>query len=101
MSKKILFSSIGGNDPVSSATECDGSMIHICRVYKPDIVYLYLSKEMVYRHREDDRYRYCINKLGEHINHNFEIRLIERESLVEVQDYDYYYEDFRKNCKQY
>lgn len=95
MSKKILFSSIGGNDPVSSATEYDGSMLHICRVYKPDIVYLYLSKEMVERHRQDDRYRYCINKLGELLNHNFEIRCIEREDLVEVQEYDYYYEDFR------
>ncbi|MBQ3544465.1 MAG: CRISPR-associated protein Csm6 [Lachnospiraceae bacterium] len=95
MSKKILFSSIGGNDPVSSTTESDGSMLHICRVYKPDIVYLYLSKEMVDRHRQDDRYRYCINKLGEILNHTFEIRLIERENLIEVQDYDYYYEDFR------
>ena len=50
---------------------------------------------MIERHRRDDRYRYCINKLGEMLNHHFDIRLIEREDLVEVQDYDYYYEDFR------
>lgn len=42
MSKKILFSSIGGNDPVSSTTEHDGSMLHICRVYMPDEVYIYI-----------------------------------------------------------
>ena len=42
--KKILFSPIGGTDPISNFR--DGAMLHICRIYKPDIVYLYLSKEM-------------------------------------------------------
>lgn len=95
MGKKVLFAPIGGNDPISADTEKDGSMLHICRVYKPDIVYLYLSKEMLERHREDDRYRFCIAKLGELLKHEFEIHIIERENLVEVQEYDYYYEDFR------
>lgn len=99
MSKIILFSPIGGNDPVSSATEFDGSMLHICRQYKPDIVYLYLSKEMVERHEKDDRYCYCIDKLGEKLGHRFEVHCIIREKLEEVQDYDYYYEDFQSELK--
>lgn len=99
MSKKILFSPIGGNDPVSSATESDGSMLHICRQYKPDIVYLYMSKEMTERHRKDNRYCYCIDKLGDQLGHRFEVYCIIREELEEVQDYDYYYEDFQAEMK--
>lgn len=95
MGKKILFSPIGGNDPVSSSTEYDGSMLHICRHYKPDEVYLFLSKEMVERHHKDNRYGYCIEKLGEKLTHNFQVFFIEQESLEEVQEYDYYYDIFQ------
>ena len=56
--KKILFSPIGGTDPISNFR--DGAMLHICRIYKPDIVYLYLSKEMCEFQKKDDRYRYCL-----------------------------------------
>lgn len=42
--QKILFSPLGGTDPISNFR--DGSMLHICRIYKPDIVILYMSKEM-------------------------------------------------------
>lgn len=97
MSKKILFSPIGGNDPVSSKTERDGSMLHICRMYRPDEVYLYLSKEMVERHNKDDRYVYCINKLGELLNHSFNVTVIENFELEDVQDYDLYYQEFKKH----
>ena len=51
--KKILFSPIGGTDPISNFR--DGAMLHICRIYKPDIVYLYLSKEMCEFQEKDDR----------------------------------------------
>lgn len=60
--KKILFSPIGGTDPISNFR--DGAMLHICRIYKPDIVYLYLSKEMCEFQEKDDRYRYCLEQLG-------------------------------------
>ena len=94
MGKKILFSPIGGNDPISAATGFDGSMLHICRYYKPDIIYLYLSKEMVDRQRRDSRYTYCIERLGEMLGHPFIVHLIENEDLTEVQEYDFYYEEF-------
>lgn len=96
MGRKILFSSIGGNDPVSSATEYDGSALHICRWYKPDEVHLYLSAEMIKRHKRDDRYRYCINKIAKMYNYEIKIILHNREDLIEVQYYDYYYKDFGK-----
>jgi CRISPR type III-A/MTUBE-associated protein Csm6 len=93
MGKKILFSPVGGTDPIKYLH--DGSMIHICRVYKPDVVYLYLSKEMAENHRADNRYVYSIEKLGELLNHNFEIRIIERNELTNVHQYDVFYKDFR------
>lgn len=97
MAKKILFSPVGGTDPIRYLR--DGSMLHICRHYKPDIVYLYLSKEMLDNHRLDDRYRYTINRLGEWLHHDFEIHLIERENLVDVQRPDLFYEDFSQEIR--
>lgn len=91
---RYFFSPIGGNDPVSSATEHDGSMLHICRHYLPDEVYLYLSKEMTERQRRDDRYRYCIEQLGKVLGHTFLVQCIEDEVQMEVQEYDYYYTAF-------
>jgi CRISPR type III-A/MTUBE-associated protein Csm6 len=93
MSKKILFSPVGGTDPIKYLH--DGSMLHICRVYKPDVVYLYLSKEMVQNHRKDNRYVYSIEKLGELLNHKFDIHIMERNELTDVHQYDEFYKDFR------
>ena len=90
--KKILFSPIGGTDPISNFR--DGSMLHICRIYKPDIVFLYLSKEMYDYHTKDNRYLYCLDNLSEMIDHKFEIKLIERPELTSVQDFDYFYKEF-------
>ena len=93
MGKRILFSPVGGTDPIKY--QRDGSLIHICRVYQPDVVYLYLSHEMLERSRKDDRYCYTIEQLGRKINHKFEIHLIEKEELVDAQKYDIFYRDFR------
>lgn len=54
MGKKILFSPVGNTDPIRYNK--DGSMLHICRVYKPDVVYLYLSQEMAENQKKDGRY---------------------------------------------
>ena len=39
MGKKYLFSPIGNTDPIKYLY--DGSMLHRCRYYEPDVVYLY------------------------------------------------------------
>ena len=44
MSKKILLTFAGNTDPTRG--EHDGPIIHICRYYKPDKIYLILTKEM-------------------------------------------------------
>lgn len=96
MNQKILFSPVGGTDPISSSNCRDGSLLHICRVYQPDIVYLYMSYEMLKFQEEDDRYQYCLNQLCELQNRKMEYRIIERGNLKNVQKFDYFYDDFRK-----
>ena len=56
MARKYLFSPIGNTDPIKYLY--DGSMIHICRYYQPDVVYLYLSKEMMENHKKDKSIRH-------------------------------------------
>ena len=93
MGKKILFSPVGGTDPIKYCR--DGSMLHICRIYKPDRVYLYMSHEMLENHRKDNRYVEALSRLGKLLKHEFEIHIIERGELVDVQKYDVFYMDFR------
>ena len=72
----------------------DGSMLHICRYYKPDYVYLYMSKEILEFHKKDNRFVKSIELLGKLLQHDFQVILIEKEDLVEVQDYDFFYHEF-------
>ncbi len=99
MGKKILFSSVGGTDPISENNYRDGSMLHICRHYKPDKVILYLSKEMAEKHHKYNPYGYCIEKLAELQNRHIDVEYIERNELTKVQEYDYFYKDFRNILK--
>jgi CRISPR type III-A/MTUBE-associated protein Csm6 len=98
MTKYVLFSAIGGTDPISNFR--DGSMLHICRVYKPESVYLYLSKEMCEFHDKDDRYRFCIHRLGELLGHKFDVHIIERRDLVDVHKFDLFYKEYRELIKE-
>lgn len=94
MNQKILFSPVGGTDPMSETNFHDGALLHISRHYKPDVIYLYMSKDILQRQDKDDRYRYCLQKLGEKLGHVFEIFVIERRELTQVQLFDPIYSDF-------
>lgn len=104
MNQTILFTPVGGTDPISSTNCRDGSMLHICRVYQPDKVIMYMSKEMLEFQEQDDRYRYCLDRLGNLQNRRMQYEIIERKNLVSVHEFDYYYQDFReiiqKICQQ-
>lgn len=97
MGKKVLYSAVGGTDPIANFR--DGSMLHICRIYKPDEVYLMMSQEISNHHRHDDRYRYCLNKLSEMINHKFNIHVIEYRDLTDVNMFDPVYECIAKDIE--
>lgn len=97
MNQKILFSPVGGTDPIKYCR--DGSLLHICRHYRPDVVYLYLSHEILEKHREDNRYVDSLEKLGRLLNHTFTVHVIERDEMIEVQQYDVFYQDFTQEIR--
>lgn len=96
MSRTILFSPVGGTDPISQWNCYDGSLLHICRVYQPTNVVMYMSKEVLDNQEKDDRYRYCLDRLGEKIGWKAEYHIIERPELENVHEFDFFYEEFRK-----
>lgn len=49
----VLYSCIGTTDPVRGMR--DGGLMHILRFYRPEAVYLFLSREMIERDAADDR----------------------------------------------
>ena len=99
MNRTILFSPVGGTDPISEYNWRDGSMLHICRYYRPDVVYLYMSKEILGFHKKDNRYLYCLQKLDELQDRQTQCKVIERDWLSNVQDFDFFYEEFRKEIR--
>ena len=84
MGKTYLFSPIGNTDPIKYLR--DGSMLHIARAYKPDVVIMYLSKEMLENHEKDNRYAEILKLLGEKLGHTFKVKIISREDLTDVQE---------------
>ena len=97
--KKILFSPVGGTDPISQVNVYDGSLLHIARVYKPDEIIMYMSKEVLEYHNSDNRYVYCLEKLDEMQGRHTDIRVIERPELTQVHEFDYFYKDFLEIIK--
>lgn len=95
MNQVILFSPVGGTDPISAVNYRDGSLLHICRVYKPSKVILYMSAEVLEYHEKDNRYLFCLDKLSEQQNRKMEYEVIERRELKNVQEFDFFYQDFR------
>ncbi|MCI9102405.1 MAG: CRISPR-associated protein Csm6 [Lachnospiraceae bacterium] len=96
MKQTILFSPVGGTDPISNTNGRDGSLLHICRVYQPDKVILYMSKEILDNQAKDDRYRYCLDRLAQKQGRKMEYEIIERPNLSNVQEFDFFYQDFRR-----
>lgn len=94
MNRTILFSPVGGTDPIHNKNCRDGSMLHIARVYEATDVFLYMSKEILENHKKDNRYFYALEKLAELQEREIRIKEIARPDLIDVHEYDYYYNDF-------
>lgn len=90
----ILFSPLGITDPTRGFY--DGAFIHICRVYRPKKAYLYMSAEICRYDEMDNRYELYLNKLCEKLGFECEVVKIKKRDLVDVHDFDYFYEDFTK-----
>lgn len=95
MGKTILFSPIGGTDPISQDNYKEGALLHICRFYKPDEIYLYMSKEIIENEKMDQRYSYCLKKLDEAQDRKTIYHWIERADLSDVHIFNYAFEEFK------
>ena len=100
MSKKILLTFAGNTDPTRG--EHDGPIIHICRYYKPDKIYLILTKEM--EERDEDPYNIYERAIKENLKgYNPEIVHINT-GIEEAHHFDIYfnwiYETFEKIKKE-
>lgn len=95
MGRTILFSPVGGTDPISQDNGSDGSLLHICRTYMPDEVILYMSQEVLEKQEKDDRYRRALRKLAEFQKRvPIIVKEVHRPELRFVQEFDYFYNDF-------
>ena len=90
----ILFSPIGMTDPIGNLH--DGAMLHICRYYDIDKVYMYMSKEISVFQKKDGRYTYCLDMLSKLKGKKIEYELIFREDLEDVHIFDIFIDEFRK-----
>lgn len=100
MGRKILFSPVGGTDPISQNNLHDGALLHICRWYQPDDVYMYMSDEIIKKRDADNRYIYCLDRLSEKTGHTMNYHEIERPDLDKVYDFNFFYNDFKKELDQ-
>ena len=91
---KVLFSAIGSTDPISNCA--DGGMLHICRVFHPEKLYLYLSNEMCKYHDMDDRYRQAVRFLEQETGWNCEIEVIRDETMENVKIFDAFINSFER-----
>ena len=96
MSKTVLFSPIGGTDPISEKNCYDGALLHIARHYIPEKIYMYMSKEIMDNHAKDNRYLYCLDRLYERLGKKYEYVIYERPDLVYVQEFNYFYFEFKE-----
>ena len=87
MSKKILLTFAGNTDPTRG--EHDGPIIHICRYYKPDKIYLILTKEM--EERNEEPYNIYKRAIKENLkNYNPEIICI-KTGIKDAHHFDIYF----------
>lgn len=100
MSKIILFSPVGGTDPIEQCNYCDGSMLHICRMRRVDEVYLFLSAEMAELQEKDQRFTRSLELLGKKQQREIKIHLIKNQNLISPHKFDQFYDVFSKHVKE-
>ena len=94
----VLFSPVGGTDPLSNVNYQDGAILHIVRNYRPNRIVLFMSKEILQHHREDNRYIKSLNLLYEQIQKNEGSYLQGREKQV-IQKNERYSEPLERKCR--
>jgi CRISPR type III-A/MTUBE-associated protein Csm6 len=93
--QKILFSALGMTDPIKN--DYDGPLLHIMRNYKPQKVYLFMTKRVCELADQDDRYRLQAAKLCEKEGFDCELIELRYEEIDNPQRFDIFYPIFEKN----
>ena len=98
---RILFSPVGMTDPLTWDNDdnkgyYEGALLHICRYYMPDIVYVYFSEETLDLEEKDNRYSKSLELIQQAVQKKMQIKRIERPSLVDVQLFDIFLLDFQE-----
>ncbi|NLL52655.1 MAG: hypothetical protein GX207_07730 [Peptococcaceae bacterium] len=94
MLKRVLFSTLGMTDPMKN--DFDGPMLHILRHYRPQKVYLFMTKRVCELAEQDNRYRLQIEYLCKQENFNCEIIELRYENIDKPQQFDLFYPLFEK-----
>lgn len=89
---RILFSPIGGSDPVNAGH--DGSWLHCCRHYQPDLTQIYLSADMLAREQEKRLFSRALEKLNGVLLKPVQLRTEARPDMKNPQLFDEFYDDF-------
>jgi len=97
MKQYILFSPLGMTDPIRGFR--DGAMLHICRVYQPKKVYLYMSQEICNFDALDNRYELTLQKLAQSLGTTIEICKIKREGINNPHAFDTFFEEYNNNIR--
>lgn len=92
MSNYVLFSPLGMTDPTRGFH--DGAFIHICRVYKPKKVYLYMSKEIYQYDQRDNRYERYLGQLAEELGFSCSVVKLVHKDLERAHDFERFYQEF-------
>ena len=92
MIEKILFSPIGGSDPINVGH--DAAWLHCCRHYKPDLTVVYLSEQMLRREKNKQMYSLTLKKLNDLIGKDIQFKPEERPDLVNPQEFEDFFDDF-------
>ena len=88
MSKKVLLTFAGNTDPTRG--QHDGPIIHICRYYKPEKIYLILTKEM--EERDETPYNIYEKAIKENLkDYNPEIIRI-KTGIKDAHHFDVYFD---------
>lgn len=95
---KILMSAVGATDPVRGGY--DGAMLHIARHCRPDMVCLFISKEMLDLDAVDHRYQRAFDMLADQTDgYRPEIRRIEMNALIDPSQISACDRRFREEIK--
>ncbi|MCD7821751.1 MAG: hypothetical protein LUG64_06040 [Clostridiales bacterium] len=97
----VLFSPIGNTDPCrlqKDKTMRDGAMLHIIRYYHPEVVTLFLTREMMKHHKKDDRYRKAIHAVCPDLKDK-DIRICDHGEIVDANQFELFDQFFRRELE--